>query len=181
MTNNESTFLRTIQLPSKIANRIEEAATNGPWWYLPDCAHKIGHELQKSLNPYFSCTLLKDGITKDRIHNYDLNFFNKYIGLGNRNMIRAHVTFHWPRPEHFGVPHNAHVDQPYPHTVALYYVNDTDGDTVFFDKDDLTKVIHRETPKKGKCVIFDGEYAYHASTSPSKNIRMTLNINYENL
>ena len=60
--------------------------------------------------------------------------------------------------------------------VILYYINDADGDTFFFDNDG--KIIHRETPERGKMVIFDG-LTFHASSPPSKNIRMSLNINYE--
>ena len=60
--------------------------------------------------------------------------------------------------------------------MILYYINDADGDTFFFDSDGM--IIHRETPERGKMVIFDGSI-FHASSSPSKNIRMTLNINYE--
>ena len=84
-------------------------------------------------------------------------------------------------PKKFGTPHNFHIDQQYPHIVALYYINETDGDTIFCDEHDHSKIIHRETPKKGKCVIFEGLHAYHASSSPSNNIRMTLNINYDHL
>ena len=178
MINNENLFLNTIQFPRKIADKIEQAATNGPWWYLPDCAHPIGHELQSDTNPYFSCTLIRDRIPQlEVIKNYDLSFFSKYIRLEKHTIARAHVTFHWPRPENFGIPHNFHIDQQFPHIVALYYVNDADGDTFFFDNHG--QEIHRETPERGKMVIFDGS-TYHSSSPPSKNVRMTLNINYAN-
>ena len=82
MKNKENIFLNTIQFPRKIADKIEEAATNGPWWYLPDCAHPIGHELQTDTNPYFSCTLIQDRVQKNNIVNhYDLSFFSKYIRM----------------------------------------------------------------------------------------------------
>ena len=58
MKNKEDLFLNTIQFPRKVSDKIEETATNGPWWYLPDCAHPIGHELQTDRNPYFSCSLI---------------------------------------------------------------------------------------------------------------------------
>ena len=51
MKNKEDLFLNTIQFPRKVSDKIEETATNGPWWYLPDCAHPIGHELQTDRNP----------------------------------------------------------------------------------------------------------------------------------
>lgn len=67
-----------------------------------------------------------------------------------------------------------HVDLNFPHIVCLYYVNDTDGDTVFYEGD---KEINRVTPKKGRCVIFDGRI-YHASSTPTLNDRAIINYNF---
>ena len=61
-------------------------------------------------------------------------------------------------------------------TTALYYVNDSDGDTVFFD--DTYNIVQRIKPEKGKVVIFDN-LIYHASTCPQvHNTRMVINFNY---
>ena len=61
-------------------------------------------------------------------------------------------------------------------TTALYYVNDSDGDTVFFD--DTYNIVQRIKPEKGKGVIFDN-LIYHASTCPQvHNTRMVINFNY---
>ena len=62
------------------------------------------------------------------------------------------------------------------HWVGLYYPNDSDGDTFFFDND--LNVIHREPPERGKIILFDGS-TYHSSSSPTKEVRFSLNINYE--
>ena len=101
---------------------------------------------------------------------------DRFIGLPNNKMIRAHNTMQYPRPEMAGVPHNIHTDNPNPHIVGLYYPNDSDGDTFFFD-DDLN-VIHKEPVERGKMIVFDGKWK-HSSSSPTKNIRFSLNINYE--
>lgn len=82
-----------------------------------------------------------------------------------------------------------HVDMKIPHWVFLYYVNDSDGDTVFFDKsspwntsleygEEQFKEIGRITPKQGSCVVFDGS-VYHASSSPTKNKRCVINFDYK--
>lgn len=70
--------------------------------------------------------------------------------------------------------HSPHIDQNYEHKVFLYYVNDSDGDTVFFNQfwslsnpateNTLTEYL-RVAPKQGLGVLFDG-FQYHASTSP---------------
>lgn len=70
--------------------------------------------------------------------------------------------------------HNPHVDFEFPHTTALYYVNDADGCTHFF-KDSM--VIQRHQPAKGRMIVFDG-LQLHASASPSKGVRVALNVNF---
>jgi hypothetical protein len=73
--------------------------------------------------------------------------------------------------------HNIHTDFSFDHTTALYYVNDSDGDTFFFDND--KNIVERITPKKGRMVVFDGNQL-HASSSPTSNVRVAININYIN-
>lgn len=67
---------------------------------------------------------------------------------------------------------NPHIDLRFPHTVILYYINDADGDTVFFEED---KIVKRVTPKKNTAVVFDG-YHVHASSCPSVGIRSVYNV-----
>jgi hypothetical protein len=79
--------------------------------------------------------------------------------------------------------HNPHVDFYEPHRVGLYYVNDSDGDTVVFNEtfdkvtieqsvkfanDGKFTELARISPKKGKMVFFDGKH-YHASMHPKEH------------
>lgn len=55
---------------------------------------------------------------------------------------------------------------------VLYYVNDADGDTVFFTPEETIRV----TPKRGRAVIFPANIE-HAGTNPSvSEERIVLNI-----
>jgi len=78
--------------------------------------------------------------------------------------------------------HNPHVDFYQPHNSALYYVNDSDGDTVIFNEtfDDVSQeqsvaytrdgrftVACKVSPKKGRIFGFDGRH-YHASMHPTQ-------------
>jgi len=75
-------------------------------------------------------------------------------------------------------PNTPHIDFTHPHTVLLYYVNDSGGETVFYDKN--LKIINEITPKKGRMVIFDGS-TYHSSTPPQTNdYRCVINFNLNN-
>ena len=129
------------------------------------------------MHPYFSHTLLNEyGEKSEYFRKFPWIPIGQAIGMPNNKMLRAHMTLQYPRPDVFGVPHNSHLDQPdIKCYVALYYPNNADGDTFFFDSNQ--KVIHREKPERGKIIVFDGQQ-YHSSSSPSKSTRWTLNINY---
>jgi len=72
--------------------------------------------------------------------------------------------------------HTPHIDNPWEDQItAIYYVNDSDGDTFFFDK--KGEVTQRITPKKGRLVWWKGRI-YHAKSSPTKTLnRLVLNFN----
>jgi len=85
-----------------------------------------------------------------------------------------------------------HVDGYHHHMVCIYYVNDSDGDTVIFNKQSGNYIFDTQlreldpkelpilqtvTPKKGRCVIFDGKF-YHASTQPTTGVRCVVNFNF---
>ena len=90
-----------------------------------------------------------------------------------------------PVTTHSGIS-NPHVDmQNFDHMVCLYYVKDSDGSTVFFDKKSTSekrpsfsdyKIVEEVEPKKGRVVIFDGRI-YHANYRPQKNLRSVINMN----
>ena len=70
-----------------------------------------------------------------------------------------------------------HVDIFDDHFVILYYVCDSDGDTIIYNeqvKSDRYTVQKRITPKQGRVVLFDGSY-YHTAEQPLNNIRCVVN------
>lgn len=72
-------------------------------------------------------------------------------------------------------PNTPHIDFSIQHSVLLYYVNDSSGDTIFYD--DNFKIKQTIKPKKGRIVIFDGDI-YHSSTPPQTNdYRCVINFN----
>ncbi len=66
-----------------------------------------------------------------------------------------------------------HIDYSFPHLVLLYYINTTDGDTILFEGD---RIVERISPKRGRCVLFDGRIV-HASSSSTILPRLVINNN----
>ena len=79
-----------------------------------------------------------------------------------------------------------HVDADIDHLVVLYYVNDSDGDTVIYENtfkgyDNVPhfnelKEKQTVTPKAGRVVIFNGKH-WHTSNQPEHNVRCIINYN----
>ena len=74
--------------------------------------------------------------------------------------------------------HPPHMDYDRPHVVMIYYVKDSDGPTKFFKKEDGKYILTDEVmPKRGRCLVFDGN-TYHASTAPTNyDTRCVINFN----
>jgi hypothetical protein len=79
-----------------------------------------------------------------------------------------------------------HVDYVKPHRVLLYYVNESDGNTIILKQrypfshgsiSGLTTgdVLQEIEPKKGRVVMFDGSH-FHSSTIPTSQLRCVINI-----
>ena len=116
-----------------------------------------------------------------------MNIFNKFvikhdISVNKVFRIKANLL---TRGSGDGY-HLPHIDKDTPHKVFLYYVNDSDGDTIMFDKFfDPNKesmknmsISDRVSPEMGKAIFFDG-YQYHASSSPITNdFRCVINIDF---
>ena len=138
---------------------------------------------QDSVSPGISTLLSSLNPTieiEDRHHTFEYLCLNTIysashkVNLIVKNVIQGRVFLHMPSPNP-GLD-DIHVDMPFNHWVFLYYVNDSDGDTVFF-KDDGKTELKRVTPKKGRGVFFNG-LIKHCSTRPSKSHRCIFNYGF---
>jgi len=62
------------------------------------------------------------------------------------------------------------------HYVAIYYVNESDGDTILFNEDYSIKV--KVKPKKGRFVVFDGSTLHTGSNPIDTDKRIVVNYNF---
>ena len=156
------------------------------WLMLNDISYGSDNPLNSS-NPGLVHPIKVDGQIKSHLFNFLLPLI--YISLDKINftyhdtlMARSFLQF----PRNASITNNPHTDLTIPHLVCLYYVNDTDGDTVIYNETidtvshDMitnTKFTVKQTisPKKGKIVLFDGKY-YHSSSNPTSNRRCIVNF-----
>ena len=112
-----------------------------------------------------------------------LNTFAKKHGIEVKEILRikANILSKTYKQNHI---HPPHIDMTTPHMVLLYYVNDSDGDTIIFhqkhssDQDPVLTVNKSISPKAGSAIMFDG-LTYHSSSSPQyTEERIVININF---
>lgn len=92
-----------------------------------------------------------------------------------QKLIRIKANLQLPEPREDSNYNTPHVDNYSPHKVAIYYVNDSDGSTFFFDKQ--FKVIKKVDSKRGRIVLFSGDI-YHSGQPPTKDKRIIINFNF---
>ena len=71
-----------------------------------------------------------------------------------------------------------HIDMHSPHLAMVYYVVDSDGDTIIYnetEESDTYTVQKKVTPKQGRVVVFDGKF-YHTAEQPTKSKRCIMNF-----
>ncbi len=83
-------------------------------------------------------------------------------------------------PNAHGMPHVDFTRNKEPFVSAIYYVNDSSGDTIIFNErfghKGALSVKARITPRKGRLIVFDGALL-HAGNTPRDN-RPRININF---
>lgn len=125
--------------------------------------------------------------------NYILGVLEKKMNLEVDKVIR--IKTNWAFRELESKKDNIyppHVDVPNtPHWVLLYYINDSDGDTIFynetendFEQNDLVSQLpnltikHKFTPKQGRAILFWGN-RFHCGRPPIKSdFRILINHNF---
>jgi len=125
---------------------------------------------------WFFTHVLKHGDLINSSFYVKLNDLSEYTNMRDKSIFRIRANLSVPQPgnekDHMLPPHKDELDENY--YSLLYYVNDSDGDTLFF-KDDF-ELIERVSPKKGRCVIFNSSI-YHCGQLPIKSDKRIV-INY---
>jgi hypothetical protein len=69
-----------------------------------------------------------------------------------------------------------HVDGYEPHMVMIYYVNQSDGQTILFNKN--REIEHRISPRAGMCLLFPGHILHAGQPPKTSQKRIIVNFNF---
>ena len=148
-----------------------------PWYYIPETV--LG-DINKKVKPKLKTTRFNHAFKHFLYNEEGVNsgYYDYFNGLFKFNkLIRVKINLLTRTPNYNSDCHNQpHVDVPnVKNIIRIYYVNNSDGDTFFFDK--KYNVIKKVSPKKGRLIEFNGDII-HAGSNPIKNERrMVININ----
>lgn len=170
---------------------IEQFVQKAPWFFINDITFALGANHRKT--PAFA------HLFTDMENSYhDPKYFPlvspiayeacKHINYKIDLIFKARSFLQLPLADEFRAKDvdALHVDQSFPHLVVLYYLADSDGDTILVNHKRTAEVefnleaadyeeVLRVTPKKGRCVIFDGDI-YHTAEQPKHNVRAIINF-----
>ncbi len=173
-------------IDSKVQKKIQQIIFNKVKWQFVADVTKPDNKQQR---PGFSYYFITD---KTNVFNYHKDVLkiidaacNK-INFKRKDCLQGRSFLQLPlnlKDRSIDAPH---VDADIDHIVVLYYVNDSDGDTVIYENKfegydkvpymkDL-KELKRVSPKAGRCVIFNGKH-WHTSCQPEHNVRCVINYN----
>jgi len=137
-----------------------------PWFYQQTLtngcddvqAHGFNHWLSDEGDPQF-CELVAK--------------MQETIGSSECLRVRADMTLYNPE----GYRHDFHVDSEEPHRVCIYYVNDSDGDTIILG-DPSDSRFRRVQPKANRLLTFNGEHMHTGHSPKLHKNRILINANF---
>lgn len=162
-------------VPESFANEYEELvkSVNFPWYFARRTVEEKDSDYQKDKNelvvPFMFHTVINDGkinsthweLASKLLENVERTGKVKIKEIAN---VRLNLQFaNGKEGYHNGMHTDGWSDM---NITALYYVDDSDGDTHFFNTDGT--LMQTVSPKKGRWVFFDNNQL-HASSCPSVN------------
>ena len=173
------------------ARMVEKCLVSCPW-FLP---------LEEATVAPFKYLTMKDSNTKEYIqfvHNllddngnllspdysFLINFLqnklkdSQTIKKFMRMKINLQTQCSFSKEQFYNTPHLDRLDN-LEYFNAIYYVNDSDGETLLFKKENNRyKVIEKVIPKQGRLLVFDGNI-YHSGRHPIEALkRIIINFNF---
>ena len=134
---------------------------------------------------------ITDSNISNIINSIKLNLLNK-LNMEFVKDYRYKINWTTPITKNYDFKNLIHVDMDVEHIAIVYYINDTDGNTIFLNNKkgnsaeshqsnfkgiDLNEfeIVNKIPPKKGRAIIFDGNI-YHYGEYPTITDRFIINF-----
>ena len=173
---------------------IDEPEKPFPWYYISDITDS-DHEstFQGRFGFTHQYVTPEDGICCP-FHNLFLGLIQnscKKLKIKEIDVLNGRSFLQTPTNIPKDKVDSPHVDLIVPHFVMLYYVCDSDGDTLIYnektkfaacypDSEMKFTLKKKVSPKQGRVVLFDGIH-FHTAEQPNHNIRCIVNYDLRDL
>ena len=169
------------QIRSILLGEVNYGDYEFPWYYTKDITKSDLPNSQK--RPAFSHLYVKSyGQVVSEFHDIFLDLITvccHRLEITEVNVIQGNSFLQLPLTTKRGKVDTPHIDTNEKNFVMLYYVCDSDGDTIIYNEKVESKeytVNKSITPKQGRVVLFDGGL-YHTAEQPTKGTRCVVNYN----
>ena len=173
---------------------IDTVDESFPWYYTSDVTDNT-HEgpFQGRFGFSHQYVTAEDGIVSD-FHSLFIGLIKnscKKLKIKEVDILQGRSFLSTPTNISKDNVDTPHVDMVVPHFVMLYYVRDSDGDTIIYNEktkfDDCTPdpkmnytIKKKVSPKQGRVVLFNGRH-FHAAEQPNHNLRCIVNYDLVDL
>ena len=169
------------QIRSILLGEVNYGDYEFPWYYTKDITKSDLPNSQK--RPAFSHLYVKSyGQVVSEFHDIFLDLITvccHRLEMTEVNVIQGNSFLQLPLTTKRGKVDTPHIDTNEKNFVMLYYVCDSDGDTIIYnEKVESEKYTVKEsvTPKQGRVVLLDGGL-FHTAEQPISNTRCIVNYN----
>lgn len=152
-----------------------------PWFLQQEAISKDAKNKKSKDFPFFCHIAFKNNSVPTEYFQLMYNIFDCFAEKHNivfNSILRAQINLNMKKKDTIILP--PHIDYNFDHNVFLYYVNDSDGDTILFNEKekDLEKMTikNKISPKMGKAIMFDGKTFHSGSTPKNNEYRIVINI-----
>ena len=174
---------------------LEGADDNGFPWYFTEDVTSAG-EYDSQHRPAFSHSYVTYYGDEDETEPFIESDYHrlfvpmlrrvcKHLDIKGFNVTQGRSFLQLPLGLKSTTPDSPHIDMmDEDHLVALYYVCNSDGDTIIYNErekdrpDGIYTIKERVTPKQGRAVLFDG-WLMHTAEQPINNVRCIVNYNLD--
>ena len=181
----------TLEYQEKIKRELIGLDNNFPWFYTEDITGAGDYDSQHRAALGHQYVIINDDDDTSEIESVYHHLFTpmlskacQYLKMPEAEILQGRSFLQFPLVNvDTSVVDTPHIDldEGWEHAVVLYYVVDSDGDTIIYNErtESLTYTEkQRVSPKQGRVVIFEGGQ-YHTATQPTKGTRCIVNYNID--